>query len=120
MSDTKPCPYCAEEIRVEAVKCRYCRSHLVPRSPVAEWTRRRENRMIAGVCAGLAEQFDLSVTVLRLAFVIAALFSGFAPAAILYLVLWVIMPLEEPGYLDAGIGPVGEHHSGDPDRPDYL
>ena len=120
MSDMKPCPYCAEDIRVEAVKCRYCRSHLVPRTPVAEWTRRPENRMIAGVCAGLAEQFDISVTVLRLAFAIAALFSLFAPAAILYLVLWVIMPLEEPGYLEAEIGRVGEHRSGDPDRPEYL
>jgi phage shock protein PspC (stress-responsive transcriptional regulator) len=119
MSDRKPCPYCAEDIRREAVKCRYCGSYLVPRTPVAEWARRRDNRMVAGVCAGLAEQFDVSVTVLRLAFVVGALFSGFAPAAILYVVLWVIMPLEEPGYLDAGIGSVGEYRSGPPDGPDY-
>ena len=59
--------------------------------------------MIAGICAGLAERFGISVTVLRLAFVIGAIFSGFGPAVILYVVLWVIMPVEAPTYLDDGL-----------------
>jgi phage shock protein PspC (stress-responsive transcriptional regulator) len=54
--------------------------------------------MLAGVCSGLAERFDISVTVMRLAFAIGAIFSGFGPAIILYVILWVIMPLEEPIY----------------------
>ena len=52
--------------------------------------------MVAGVCAGLAERFGISVTVVRLAFAIGALISGLLPAAILYAVLWIIMPLEVP------------------------
>ncbi len=101
--EMKTCGFCAEEIRSEAVKCRYCNSYLVPRSPMGEWTRRADVRMIAGVCAGLAERFGVSVTVLRLAFVIGGIFSGFGPAVILYVVLWVIMPIEAPSHFDDGL-----------------
>lgn len=99
MTDTKRCPYCAEEIRVEARKCRWCGSFLDPgaaaRAAASEpWVRRREGAMIAGVCAGLAERFEVSVTVIRLAFVLAFLF-GFGTALLLYVVLWIVMPVED-------------------------
>ena len=89
--DMKRCPYCAEEIRAEAVKCRYCGS-TVDGTPVAKraWYRVREGKRIAGVCAGLAEEFGISVTIIRLAFVLMMLAGGHG--VIVYLVLWVIMP----------------------------
>lgn len=87
----KRCPYCAEEIQDQAVKCRYCSSLLENSVLSGTWYRSRRGRMIAGVCAGLAEQFGISVTALRLA---AVLFTviGFGWGILVYVVLWVIMP----------------------------
>jgi phage shock protein PspC (stress-responsive transcriptional regulator) len=46
------------------------------------------------VCAGLADQFGVSVTALRLAVVILT-FLGFGWGLLLYVVLWVIMPYRD-------------------------
>jgi phage shock protein PspC (stress-responsive transcriptional regulator) len=100
MNEMKKCPYCAEEIRPEAVKCRYCNSRLAGRSAISDWTRRSDDRMIAGVCSGIGHHFGVSVSVVRLAFAIGAIFSGFGPAVILYVVLWVVMPLEQAFFVD--------------------
>jgi phage shock protein PspC (stress-responsive transcriptional regulator) len=87
---TKRCPYCAEEIRVEAIKCRYCGSRLDAPASTRTWQRSRRRR-VAGVCAGLADEFDISVTLVRLAFILATVVGG--SGIIVYLALWVLMPL---------------------------
>lgn len=53
--------------------------------------RSRRNRIVAGVCGGLAEFYGISSLWLRLAFLIALLPGG-VPGLGLYLVLWLIMP----------------------------
>jgi phage shock protein PspC (stress-responsive transcriptional regulator) len=53
---------------------------------------RPRNRVIAGVCSGLALRFGVSANVVRLLFVVSCLLPG--PQFLVYLVLWVMMPSE--------------------------
>lgn len=60
--------------------------------------RSREKRMIAGVVGGLAEHFGLNVTLLRVLYVVVSILSVAFPGILVYLILWVVIPLEEaPG-----------------------
>jgi phage shock protein PspC (stress-responsive transcriptional regulator) len=90
---TKICPFCAEEIRAAAVKCRFCGSMLGPRPGAGEWFRDPEGKMLTGVCSGLARQFGLSATAIRLAFVVGTFIGGWG--LLIYLALWIIMPVRK-------------------------
>lgn len=50
-----------------------------------------KDKMIAGVCSGLAEYFNQDVTLIRLAFMIATIATGFAPLIAIYFIsTWII------------------------------
>ena len=55
-------------------------------------TRSNTDRMLTGVCGGLAKYFALDPVLVRLAFAVFTLAGGAGP--LVYLVLWIIMPLE--------------------------
>lgn len=55
--------------------------------------RRPKTGKIAGVCSGLAEYFEIDVTLLRIAFVVLAVISG-GSAIIVYIVMAIVMPVE--------------------------
>ena len=54
--------------------------------------RSRNERMLAGVCGGLAEYLKADPTLIRLLFVVFALAGG--PGIIAYALFWIIVPLE--------------------------
>jgi phage shock protein C len=55
--------------------------------------RSRRNRIVAGVCGGLAEFFGISSFWFRLA-IILALIPGGVPGLLIYAILWIIIPSE--------------------------
>lgn len=54
--------------------------------------RRSENRMLGGVIAGLAEYFDVDVTMLRVCYVLLSLFTAAFPGLLVYIILLLLMP----------------------------
>lgn len=56
--------------------------------------RSTENRMIAGVCGGIAEYFDIDVTIVRLVAVLLLLPGG-VPGLLPYVVMWIVVPTKE-------------------------
>jgi phage shock protein C len=57
--------------------------------------RSSKQRMIAGICGGLAEYFDMDVNIMRLLFVAISLLSVLFPMVIFYIIAWIIVPVEE-------------------------
>jgi len=57
---------------------------------MATLTRSRDNRWIAGVCAGLARRFGMSPNTMRFLFVLSCLLPG--PQFVIYIALWILVP----------------------------
>ena len=57
---------------------------------MAALVRVQQDKMIGGVCAGLARRFGTTPNAMRLIFVVSCLLPG--PQFIVYLALWVLMP----------------------------
>lgn len=57
-------------------------------------TRSTDDRMIAGVCAGIADYFGWKPNRVRLVYVAVSVLSAAFPGIVVYLVLWLLMPPE--------------------------
>lgn len=54
--------------------------------------KRSQDRMIAGVCGGIAEYYGWKRDRVRVAYVILSILSAAFPGIIVYLLLWLVMP----------------------------
>lgn len=62
--------------------------------------RPRHGRIIAGVCAGLADRFGWNANIVRLVFVLSVFLPG--PQFIVYIVMWIVIPNEPlPSHVQA-------------------
>ncbi|MGE5351138.1 MAG: PspC domain-containing protein [Acidobacteriota bacterium] len=54
--------------------------------------RRSSNKIIAGVCGGIAEWLGWDPTIVRIAYVLISIFSAAFPGILVYIILWIVMP----------------------------
>ena len=57
--------------------------------------RSKKNKMIAGICGGIAEYTSQDATLVRLLVVLAALLTAIVPFVFIYFISWIIIPDED-------------------------
>lgn len=56
--------------------------------------RTRSEKIIAGVCGGIAQYLGWDPAIVRLLYVLVSIFSAAFPGIIVYIILWIVMPDE--------------------------
>lgn len=92
------CPNCQKEIADGSKFCYNCGANLTgspgPATPAAapkRLMRSSTDKKIGGVCAGIAEYFDLDPTIVRVIWFLAVFFAG--SGFLVYIILWIVLPL---------------------------
>lgn len=105
------CTRCGSQIPADARFCSACGNPIVApgyvpytATPVRRIVRPRQGRVIAGVCAGIAQYIGWDVTVIRIILLVLVIF-GVGTGVLAYIIGWIAMP-EEPYALPPGPPPV--------------
>jgi len=91
------CPNCQKDVVDGSKFCYNCGAKLAAdtapaaAAPVKRLMRSSRDKKIGGVCAGLADYFDLDPTIVRVVWLLAIFLGG--TGFLLYLVLWIVLPL---------------------------
>jgi len=88
------CPQCQKDVEVDSSYCRFCGAGIHQNAaPPRQLRRLPAEGKIAGVCAGLADYFDVDVTLIRLAWVALSIVPGLLLGGVLaYAVAWLLVP----------------------------
>jgi phage shock protein PspC (stress-responsive transcriptional regulator) len=94
------CPKCQKEVVEGSKFCCNCGAQLTGQAassaggyagPVKRLMRSSRDKKIGGVCAGLADYFDLDPTLVRIVWLLAVFCAG--TGLLLYIILWIALPL---------------------------
>jgi phage shock protein C len=55
-------------------------------------TRSGRDKMLAGICGGIANYMDVDPTIVRLIFALATFFTVVFPGVLIYLIMWIVVP----------------------------
>lgn len=94
-TSTMACPYCGGNVRIEAIRCKHCKRDLIEGMDQPRQLRRSRDRMLAGVCGGLAEYTGIDPTLVRLLVAIGVFFTAIITGLLIYLVAALIIPNAE-------------------------
>jgi phage shock protein C len=86
------CNACGKAIAEDGRFCSYCGTVVGIPSTRKKLMRSRDDRKIAGLCAGLAHYFDLDVSLVRILCFFLTLATGVCPGIVTYLLAWIIIP----------------------------
>jgi phage shock protein C len=109
------CPNCQKEIAAGSKFCYSCGHKLedapatAPQAayaPPKRFVRSSNDKKIAGVCAGVADYFDLDPTLVRVLWLLATLIPG--PNVLIYIILWIVLPVGPTG-VRAAAGGTADH-----------
>jgi phage shock protein C len=89
------CPHCNRDIADYSNFCYFCGARQRTNPPMAgkRLMRSATDVKIGGVCAGMADYFQVDPTVFRLIWAIVAIAVCIVPAIFAYILAWVIMPV---------------------------
>jgi phage shock protein PspC (stress-responsive transcriptional regulator) len=94
------CPKCQKEVVEGSKFCYNCGAQSTGQAappaggyatPVKRLMRSSRDKKIGGVCAGLADYFDLDPTLVRIVWLLAVFFAG--TGLLVYVILWIALPL---------------------------
>ena len=88
------CNFCGKVIQNDANHCAYCGKRVGPVESRHRLLRPNSGKMIGGVCVAFAEYFDLDVALIRIVWVLVAIFGGTGLLA--YVLAWIVIPAEVP------------------------
>jgi phage shock protein C len=98
------CPNCQKEIVDGSKFCYNCGSKLASDAPpgtayapppARRLMRSSRDKKLGGVCAGLADYFDLDPTIVRVVWLLSVLFAG--TGLLVYIILWIVLPVAPYG-----------------------